>query len=207
MLQSRLGKRTKTSQTRAVAFYLPLYRAVIIPKMIDGISLRFRFDRPFERPFRNQFSELAPRPPHSVQKIPSNGMQNLPIQNILAVSSEFRCALVSRVYQGLPIFPTTRLNFGCFRIEKRKKKKKKKKKKKTEFSTSVEKITLFIDRNTGSCNTAARLSFPCWSWFRPHDGRLVLPVLMQCFGPNANVLTNVLWLDMAPSHLHQPKNM
>ena len=47
--------------------------------MIDGISLRFRFDRPFERPFRNQFSELAPRLQHSVQKIPSNGMQNLPV--------------------------------------------------------------------------------------------------------------------------------
>ena len=47
--------------------------------MIDGISPRFRFDRPFERPFRNRFSELAPRPQHSVQKIPSNGMQNLPI--------------------------------------------------------------------------------------------------------------------------------
>ena len=31
------------------------------------------------------------------------------------------------------------------------------------------------------------------------------PVIMQCFGPNANVLTNVLWLDKAPSHLHQPK--
>ena len=46
--------------------------------MIDGISLRFRFDRPFERPFRNQSSELAPRPQHSVQIIPSNGMQNLP---------------------------------------------------------------------------------------------------------------------------------
>ena len=46
--------------------------------MIDEISLRFRFDRPFKRLFRNQFSELAPRPQHSVQKIPSNGMQNLP---------------------------------------------------------------------------------------------------------------------------------
>ena len=56
--------------------------------------------------------------------------------------------LVLRVYQeGLPISPTTRLNFGCFGIEKRrKKKKKKKKKKKTEFSTSVEEITPFIDR-------------------------------------------------------------
>ena len=84
MLQNRLGTRTKTSQTRVfsvVAVHLllvPLYQAVTFPKMIDGISLRFRFDRPFERPFRNQFSELAPRPQHSVQKIPSNGMQNLP---------------------------------------------------------------------------------------------------------------------------------
>ena len=81
MLQNRLGTRTKTSQTRifcVFAVYLPLYQAVNFPKMIDGISLRFRFDRPFERPFRNQFSELAPGPQHSVQKIPSNGMQNLP---------------------------------------------------------------------------------------------------------------------------------
>ena len=70
MLQNRLGTRTKTSQTRL--FFC------VVPKMIDGISLRFRFDRPFDRPFRNQFSELAPRPQHSVQKIPSNGMQNLP---------------------------------------------------------------------------------------------------------------------------------
>ena len=77
------NKKKKTSQTRVffcvVAVYLPLYQAVTFPKMIDGISLRFRFDRPFERPFRNQFSELAPRSQHSVQKIPSNGMQNLPI--------------------------------------------------------------------------------------------------------------------------------
>ena len=82
MLQNRLGTRTKTSQTRVFcvfAVYLPLYQAVNFPKMIDGISLRFRFDRPFEQPFRNQFSELAPGPQHSVQKIPSNGMQNLPI--------------------------------------------------------------------------------------------------------------------------------
>ena len=79
MLQSRLGTRTKTSQTRVVAVYLPLYQAVTFPEMIDGILLRFRFDRPFERPFRNQFSELTPRPQHSVQKIPSNGMQNLAI--------------------------------------------------------------------------------------------------------------------------------
>ena len=28
--------------------------------MIDGISLRFRFDRPFERPFRNQFRNSHP---------------------------------------------------------------------------------------------------------------------------------------------------
>ena len=80
MLQNRLGTRTKTSQTRVfcvVALYLPLYQAVTFPKMIYLISLRFRFDRPFERPFRSQFSELAPRPQHSVQKIPSNGMQNL----------------------------------------------------------------------------------------------------------------------------------
>ena len=85
MLQNRLGTRTKTSQTRVFcvfAVYLPLYQAVNFPKMIDGISLRFRFDRPFERPFRNQFSELAPGPQHSVQKIPSNGMQNLPNNNI-----------------------------------------------------------------------------------------------------------------------------
>ena len=87
MLQNRLGTRTKTSQTRVFcvfAVYLSLYQAVNFPKMIDGISLRFRFDRPFERPFRNQFSELAPGPQHSVQKIPSNGMQNLP--NISAVT-------------------------------------------------------------------------------------------------------------------------
>ena len=68
MLRSRLGTRTKTSQTRAVAVYLPLYQAVSFTEMIDGILLRFRFDRPFERPFRNQFSELAPRPQHSIQK-------------------------------------------------------------------------------------------------------------------------------------------
>ena len=69
MLHSRLGTRTKTSQTRAVAVYPPLYQGVTFPKMIDVILLRFRFDRPF----RNQFSELAPRPQHYVQKIPSNG--------------------------------------------------------------------------------------------------------------------------------------
>ena len=88
MLQNRLGTRTKTSQTRVFcvfAIYLPLYQAVNFPKMIDGISLRFRFDRPFERPFRNQFSELAPGPQHSVQKIPSNGMQNLPIISTCAM--------------------------------------------------------------------------------------------------------------------------
>ena len=82
MLQNRLGTRTKTSQTRVFLCFrslsVPLYQAVNFPKMIDGISLRFRFDRPFERPFRNQFSELPPGPQHSVQKIPSNGMQNLP---------------------------------------------------------------------------------------------------------------------------------
>ena len=89
MLQNRLGTRTKTSQTRvfcAFAVYLPLYQAVNFPKMIDRISLRFRFDRPFERPFRNQFSELAPGPQHSVQKIPSNGMQNLPIFSLAVLS-------------------------------------------------------------------------------------------------------------------------
>ena len=50
------GNKSKTSQTRllcVVAVYLPLYQAVTFPKMIDGISLRFRFDRPFERLFRN----------------------------------------------------------------------------------------------------------------------------------------------------------
>ena len=105
MLQNRLVTRTKTSQTRdfcVVTLYLPLYQAVTFPKMIDGISLRFRFDRPFERPFRNQFSELAPRPQHSVQKIPSNGMQTSPVSdvdrrtNTIHVRSEFsfaRCAL------------------------------------------------------------------------------------------------------------------
>ena len=87
MLQNRLGTRTKTNQTRvfcALAVYLHhCTRLWTVPKMIDGISLRFRFDRPFERPFRNQFSELAPRPQHSVQKIPSNGMQNLPNKSFL----------------------------------------------------------------------------------------------------------------------------
>ena len=31
------------------------------------------------------------------------------------------------------------------------------------------------------------------------------PPVMQCFGLNGNVLTNVLRLSMAQSHLHQPK--
>ena len=73
MLQNRLGTRAKTSKTRVfcvVAVYLPLYQAVTFPKMIDGLSLRSRFDRPFVRLFRNQFSELEPRSQHSVQKIP-----------------------------------------------------------------------------------------------------------------------------------------
>ena len=79
MLQSRLGTRTKTSQTRTVAVYPPLYQGVTFPEMIDVILLRFRFDRPF----RNQFSELAPRPQHYVQKNPSNGIQNLRIREVL----------------------------------------------------------------------------------------------------------------------------
>ena len=77
--QKLKGNKNEPSKScRADAVNPPLYHAVTFPEMIDGISLRFRFDRPFQRLFRNQFLELAPRPQHSVQKIPSNGMQNLP---------------------------------------------------------------------------------------------------------------------------------
>ena len=98
MLQSR--KKTKTRQTRAVAVYLPLYQAVTFPEMIDRSSLRFCFDQPL---FQNEFSELAPRPQHSVQKTPQNGMQNLPFSALDGLC-------VSGFLQHTPLKPETILH-------------------------------------------------------------------------------------------------
>ena len=73
------GNKNKNEPNKSILCCRSLSTTVSFPKMIDGISLRFCFDLSFERLFRNQFSELATRPQHSVQKLPSDGMQNLRI--------------------------------------------------------------------------------------------------------------------------------
>ena len=73
------------------------------------------------------------------------------------------CGSTKKVYRFLP--PRGLKLWFFFGIEKRKKKKKKKKKK-TSFQP-LSKKSRYSSTDTGSCNTAARRSFPCWSRFRP----------------------------------------